>query len=94
MENIKDLHYRAEQKRWQRPWEIFKYLRSSFHLMNEKNKEIYEYFREVKIEYFVCSGAKNSREKLISIVEFLADMEIKYGENIRNSLKMNWIRCT
>lgn len=80
---FKDLHYRAEQQKRQRSWEMFKYLRSNPHLMNEKNRLIYECFREVKIKYFVCKGAENSREELISIVEFLADMEIKYGEKIK-----------
>lgn len=50
--------------------------------MNEKNRTIYECFREIQIAYFVNDGAENSREELISIVEFLADMEIKYGKNI------------
>lgn len=80
---FKNLYYRAEQKRRQRSWEMLKYLRSNPHLMNKKNRVIYECFREAKIEYFICKGAENSREELISIVEFLADMEIKYGENIK-----------
>ena len=79
---FKDLHYRAEQKRRQRSWEMFKYLRSNPHLMNEKNRAIYECFREAKMEYFISKGAENSREELTSIVEFLADMEIKYADNI------------
>lgn len=80
---FKNLYCRAEQKRRQCSWEMLKYLRSNPHLMNEKNRVIYECFRNVKIEYFICKGAENSREELISIVDFLADMEIKYGENIK-----------
>lgn len=76
-----DSNYREEQKKRQLSWEMLKYLRMNPQLIDEKNREIYECFREVQVEYFIREGAENSREELITIVEFLADMEIKHRKN-------------
>lgn len=76
-----DFQYRVKQKRRQLLWEMLKYLRRNPHLMNERNRAIYECFREMQIEYFIHEGAENSHDELIAIVEFLADMEIKHKKN-------------